>query len=194
MGGLYHYSFKMGRRPVNPRRDSFGAWLHYLRKKSGKSQEEAHALVCEILGHDVGRSTFSNWERKGNLGGRDTIPALATALGVTIEMLLRVKRTKDGKYIKLTPSEDKEAMLQEIGKRQPWDWNPPETMPKGYEAQKKYKKRHFDGVDGKALKPKRVKSKKAKKGDVLSVKEEKQGTEPLPHPTPPETPDSAQNS
>ncbi|HEY1172902.1 MAG TPA: helix-turn-helix transcriptional regulator [Verrucomicrobiae bacterium] len=175
MGGLYHYSFKMGRRPKNPRRDPLGAWLHYLRKQAGLSQEEAQAKLSARLGEEISTSAFSIWERKGNLGGRDIIPALAETLGVTIEQLLRVRRTKDGKYIPVVPTAEEEQRLHIIGERKKWDWTPPETMPKGIEAQGSYKKHHFDGADGKPLPEKPVKRKKPKTGDKP---QDEQGTNP----------------
>jgi len=168
MGGLYHYSFKMGRRPKDARRNPFGAWLHFLRKQAGLSQEEAHIFLTDKLRHELGVSTFSHWERKGNLPGAEVLPALAEAYGVTLEQLLRVKRTKDGKYIPVLPTPEEEARLQEIGKRKPWDWNPPEKMPKGYAAKGSYKKNHFAGADGVPL-PEPVKRKKAKKVDIISA-------------------------
>jgi transcriptional regulator with XRE-family HTH domain len=166
MGGLYHYSFKMGRRPKNPRRDTLGAWIHYLRKQAGLSQEEAAIMLQDRLNEPVGNSTFTHWERKGSLPGRTTLPALAEILGVTLEQLLRVKRTKDGKYIPVVPTKEEEERLHEIGKRKPWDWNPHESMPKGYAAKGANKKNHFTGADGQPI-PEPVKRKKAKKSDIL---------------------------
>jgi transcriptional regulator with XRE-family HTH domain len=103
MGNLFKYSFRMGRAPKGPR-DSYGAWLQYLRRNKKLSQEEMALKMCEKLGINPDlyagmRSSICSWERRGNLAGRDTIPALAEILGVSIEVLLRLKRTKDNRYI-----------------------------------------------------------------------------------------------
>ena len=72
----------MGRKP-KVRRDRYGAWLHYLRKQKGLSQDALSKLT------DVPQSTLAHWERTGKLTGRETIFKLAEALGVSVETLLR---------------------------------------------------------------------------------------------------------
>jgi transcriptional regulator with XRE-family HTH domain len=72
----------MGRKP-KARRDSYGAWLHHLRKQKGLSQD----ALCEIIG--VPQSTWAYWERTGKFAGRDVILKTAKALDVSVEELLR---------------------------------------------------------------------------------------------------------
>jgi transcriptional regulator with XRE-family HTH domain len=92
------YSNSMGRKPSKPR-DSFGAWLKYLRDERGISQEEAGRQLAHKLGQDhFAAGNFSMWETEGNLAGRHLIPALADVLGVSVETLLRIQRQKDGQY------------------------------------------------------------------------------------------------
>ena len=106
--------------------------------------------VEKLLSSPIGNSTISQWERKGCLGGRDLIPALAESLGVSLDVLLRVRRTKDGRYEKIVPTPEEEDRLQDIGKRKSWDWHPDPGASKGYEAQKPHnKRRNMVGVDPK---------------------------------------------
>lgn len=72
----------MGRKP-KVRRDSYGAWLQYLRKQKGLSQDK----LSEMTG--VPQSTLAYWERTGKLAGRETIFKLSKALGVSVQALLR---------------------------------------------------------------------------------------------------------
>jgi transcriptional regulator with XRE-family HTH domain len=65
------------------KRHHFGAWLRFLRKDRNLSQEEL-ALVTGIP-----LATISYWERTGKLGNAGRILALAKALGVKIETLLK---------------------------------------------------------------------------------------------------------
>ena len=52
----------MGRRP-KARRNSYGAWLHYLRREAKLTQEEA----AKVTG--IPRTTLTTWERTGELPG-----------------------------------------------------------------------------------------------------------------------------
>ncbi len=142
MGGLFHYSWKMGRRPKEAKRDPFGAWLHYLRKSAGISQQElSEKLRVELGNHVVGSASVCQWERKGGVAGKELIPALANALGVSLESLLRVQRGRDGKYYKNVADPLLEQKLQELGARKERDWMPPKHMPKGYAAQGPYNRK-----------------------------------------------------
>ena len=73
----------MGRKP-KVRRDSYGAWLFYLRKEWGLSQQE----LSKITG--IPQSTLVYWERSGKLTGREIIIKMAKAFGVSMQKLMRV--------------------------------------------------------------------------------------------------------
>ena len=75
----------MGRKPKK-RRNSYGAWLYFLRKEQALTQGE----VSEGTG--IPRSTLMNWERNGLLTGRNQIIKLANFYGVSVEALLRAKK------------------------------------------------------------------------------------------------------
>jgi len=79
----------MGRKPRNQRRDSFGAWLHHLRKEKGLSQDQLSKMA------GVPQTTLAYWERTGKLTGRTIIIKMAKALGVSIEELLRVDKQEN---------------------------------------------------------------------------------------------------
>ena len=125
----------MGRRPKTARRDPFGAWIHYLRKQAGLSLEEVNERLYQLTGNAPSPSAISKWERLGGLGGRNTIPALASILGVSIEELLRVRRCQDGTYEHQVVTPAEEHQLQQIGQKKSIIWHPPKDLPKGYEAQ-----------------------------------------------------------
>jgi transcriptional regulator with XRE-family HTH domain len=74
----------MGRRPKK-RRNSYGAWLHFLRKERGLTQEEAALLT------GLPRTTLMYWERTGNIVGRKQILKLAKVYRVSVAELLRVR-------------------------------------------------------------------------------------------------------
>jgi transcriptional regulator with XRE-family HTH domain len=76
---------RMGRKPKK-RRNSYGAWLHYLRVEKGLTQAE----VAKLAG--VPRTTLMHWERTGNLTGRKHIIKLARIYGVSVQKLLRVEK------------------------------------------------------------------------------------------------------
>ena len=71
----------MGRTPKK-RRNPYGAWLHFLRKERGLTQDE----VAQLTG--LPRTSLMYWERSGNLIGRKQIMKLARAYGVSIAELL----------------------------------------------------------------------------------------------------------
>jgi transcriptional regulator with XRE-family HTH domain len=75
----------MGRKPKT-RRNSYGAWLHFLRREKELSQEE----VSKLSG--IPRTTLMYWERTGNLAGREQILKLAKIYGVSAQKLLRVEK------------------------------------------------------------------------------------------------------
>jgi len=79
----------MGRRPKT-KRNSYGAWLHYLRKQKSLSQAE----VAELTG--IPRATLRRWERAGRLPAREEIVKLARLYEVTIEKLLRADKLRQG--------------------------------------------------------------------------------------------------
>jgi transcriptional regulator with XRE-family HTH domain len=76
----------MGRKPKT-RRNSYGAWLLFLRMETGLSQEE----VSKLSG--IPRTTLMYRERTGNLAGRKQILKLAKIYGVSVQKLLRVEKT-----------------------------------------------------------------------------------------------------
>jgi transcriptional regulator with XRE-family HTH domain len=75
----------MGRKPKK-RRNSYGAWLLYLRVEKGLTQAEAAKLI------GVPRTTLMHWERTGNLTGRKHIIKLAGIYGVSVQKFLRVEK------------------------------------------------------------------------------------------------------
>jgi transcriptional regulator with XRE-family HTH domain len=77
----------MGRKP-KARRDAYGAWLHHLRKERKLTQQELAKLV------GVPQTTLGYWERTGKLSGREIIFRLAKALGVSVNKLLRVEKSR----------------------------------------------------------------------------------------------------
>jgi transcriptional regulator with XRE-family HTH domain len=79
----------MGRKP-KARRDSYGAWLQFLRKERRLTQQE---LAMEI---GVPQTTLAYWERSGKLPGRKVILCLSATLGVPLRKLLRQEKTRQG--------------------------------------------------------------------------------------------------
>jgi transcriptional regulator with XRE-family HTH domain len=75
----------MGRKP-KARRNSYGAWLHYLRKEAELTQEEAARLT------GIPRTTLTTWERTGDMPGRKEIFRLAKVYRVSIQRLLRIEK------------------------------------------------------------------------------------------------------
>jgi transcriptional regulator with XRE-family HTH domain len=84
--GAYSYG-GMGRSPKK-RRNPYGAWLHFLRKERGLTQDEVSRLT------GLPRTTLMYWERTGNLIGRKQIMKLAKAYGVSIGELLRTEKSR----------------------------------------------------------------------------------------------------
>lgn len=80
----------MGRKPKS-RRNSYGAWLHYLRTDRGLTQEQLARMV------GVPQTTLAYWERTGRLRGREIVLGLAEALGVSLTDLLRPGKKKTAK-------------------------------------------------------------------------------------------------
>jgi len=77
----------MGRKP-KARRNSYGAWLHFLRREKKLSQEE----VSKVTG--IPRTTLMYWERTGNLAGRKQILKLAKLYRVSVPKLLRADKPR----------------------------------------------------------------------------------------------------
>jgi transcriptional regulator with XRE-family HTH domain len=77
----------MGRKPKT-RRNSFGAWLHFLRQERELSQTE----VSKLAG--IPRTTLMYWERSGNMAGREQILKLAKIYGVSVQKLLRAEKKR----------------------------------------------------------------------------------------------------
>jgi len=76
----------MGRKPKT-RRNFYGAWLLFLRKEKGLSQEEAAKQS------GIPRTTLMYWERSGNITGRKQILKLAKIYGVSVQKFLRVEKS-----------------------------------------------------------------------------------------------------
>ena len=79
------FSVRMGRTP-KVRRNSYGAWLHYLRREANLTQEKA----AKVTG--IPRTTLTTWERTGDMPGRKEIFRLAKAYRVSIARLLRTEK------------------------------------------------------------------------------------------------------
>jgi transcriptional regulator with XRE-family HTH domain len=77
----------MGRKPKT-RRNPYGAWLLFLRKEKGLSQEEAAKQS------GMPRTTLMFWERTGNISGRKQILTLAKVYGVSVQKLLRAEKPR----------------------------------------------------------------------------------------------------
>jgi transcriptional regulator with XRE-family HTH domain len=75
----------MGRKP-KARRNTYGAWLHYLRREAKLTQDEASRLT------GIPRTTLTTWERTGEMPGREEIFRLAKAYGISIPRLLRIEK------------------------------------------------------------------------------------------------------
>ena len=79
----------MGRKPKT-RRNAYGAWLLFLRKEKGLSQEE----VAKLSG--IPRTNLMYWERTGQLVGRKQILKLAKIYKVSASKLLRADTPTKG--------------------------------------------------------------------------------------------------
>jgi transcriptional regulator with XRE-family HTH domain len=86
----------MGRKSKT-RRNSYGAWLHFLRREKKLSQAE----VAKLSG--IPRTTLMHWERTGNLAGRAQILKLAIIYGVSVQELLRVEKSIKPSPVITTP-------------------------------------------------------------------------------------------
>jgi len=90
----------MGRKP-KANRKPYGEWLLYLRSKNGLTQDDVkRELKNKVFGWSDASSIVSKWETEGRLPGREIIIALAEIYGVSIETLLGVERTANGRYSK----------------------------------------------------------------------------------------------
>lgn len=79
--------FAMGRPSTKPR-GAYGAHLTALREAAGLTQQQ----LAGKLG--VHHSNIAFWERAGKPPRGDVLPKLAAALGVTLEVLLDVRRPR----------------------------------------------------------------------------------------------------
>jgi transcriptional regulator with XRE-family HTH domain len=75
----------MGRKS-SIRRDSYGAWLLHLRAEKGLTQSQLAEATA------IPRRNIAYWEQSGKLKGRKEIFALADALGISVNELLRKKQ------------------------------------------------------------------------------------------------------
>lgn len=89
----------MGRKPKD-RRNSYGAWLHYLRVEAKLTQAEAAKLA------DIPRTTLTTWERTGDLPSRKEIFRLAKTYRVSIQRLLRIEKLETGHKFNSKPEGD----------------------------------------------------------------------------------------
>lgn len=80
----------MGRKPES-RRNSYGAWLYYLRTELDLSQEQ----VSKLTG--IPRPTLKRWERTGLIPAREAIVRLAKVYRVPLEKLLRAEKVRQVK-------------------------------------------------------------------------------------------------
>lgn len=90
----------MGRTRRKPR-TPYGEWLLYLRSKNKMTQDQVKLELIKYLpGWSNASAVIADWESDG-LPARDVVIALAQVYGVSIETLLAVERTGQGKYTKL---------------------------------------------------------------------------------------------
>jgi len=78
----------MGRKPKT-RRNTYGAWLHFLRNERNLSQEDLSRLT------GIPRTTLMYWERTGNLAGRKQILKLAKVYEISVTKLLRADTSRE---------------------------------------------------------------------------------------------------
>lgn len=81
-----------------------GRWLAALRRQAGFSQPHLAERMSALLGRPFNHSNFGKWETGSHMQNVDVFPALATALGITLEELLKVRHTARG-YIALPDDE-----------------------------------------------------------------------------------------
>lgn len=82
------------------KKDNFGRWLARLRTQAGLSQPELARRMGERLGRKFNHPNLAYWELGGKMANADVLPAMASALGVTIDELLKVQHTAKG-YVPL---------------------------------------------------------------------------------------------
>lgn len=78
------------------RRKDHGRWIARLRAQAGLSQPALANLVSQRTGKPFAHSNIGAWELGAKVQNADTLPALASALGVTLEELLKVQHTSKG--------------------------------------------------------------------------------------------------
>jgi len=86
------------------RGQEMGVWLARLRQQAGLSQPELGRAVSAKLGRHFPHSNIGNWESGHNFSKSDVLPALASALGVSLDALLKVRQTAHG-YVPLPDDE-----------------------------------------------------------------------------------------
>lgn len=77
-------------------RKDLGRWLARLRAQSGISQPELAKRVSERIGRPFAHSNIGAWELGAKIQNADVLPAIASALGISLEDLLKVRPTAKG--------------------------------------------------------------------------------------------------
>jgi len=77
-------------RPRKHERSKHGAWLRFLRKEKGFTQEGLAIELEFLLGKRFAASTIAFWEGCGNLSGRHVIAGLAKALDVSTGTIIKL--------------------------------------------------------------------------------------------------------
>lgn len=89
---------------------TLGRWLRWLRQSKGLTQSELARETSRLAGHSVSDSAISEWELHGTLPGRSHLPALAEALGVSVDMLLKPRLADFERHAKrFRPQDNPEA-------------------------------------------------------------------------------------
>lgn len=78
----------------------FGKWLARLRKRARLSQPALGRRISKQLGRHFAHSNLAGWELGGRMANADLLPALADALGITLDELLRGKPATQGSEAK----------------------------------------------------------------------------------------------
>ena len=78
------------------RAKTLGRWIARLRYQAGISQPKLAAFLTERTGTKFAHSNLATWETGGKIANAELLPEIATALGVTLEELLKVKHTGKG--------------------------------------------------------------------------------------------------
>jgi len=79
---------------------TLGRWIKWLRQSKGLTQNQLALETSRLAGHSVSDSSISEWELHGTLPGRTYLPALAEALGVSVDTLLKPRLADFDKHAK----------------------------------------------------------------------------------------------